>query len=85
MILDYVISLVMLFILDYFVSKQYKIVFTNIHVFVTITAIPLIGITFWFLYNETWVEDLIRVTLMGLLAEIALYFVVIKYKLLPKT
>lgn len=85
MILDYVIPFVMLFILDYFVSKQYKIVFTSRHVFVTITAIPLIGITFWFLYNETWMEDLTTVTLMGLLAEIALYFVVFKFKLLPKT
>ena len=84
MILQYVNAFVFLFILDYFISKQYKNVFTWHHVLVIITTIPLFAIVFWVLYDETWIEDLIRVTLMGLLAEIVLYFIVIKYKLLKQ-
>lgn len=85
MILKYFFTFVIFFILDYCFSKQYKNVFTWFHVFVTIGTALLFGFVLYSLYRETWIEDLIRFISMNLLAEIALYFVVIKYKLLKQT
>lgn len=84
MILHYFSTFVLFLILDYCFAKQYKIVCTWLHVFVTIGTALLFGLILEFLYKKTWIEDLTRFISMGLLAEIVLYFVVIKYKLLKE-
>lgn len=83
MITKYIFSLVVFLVLDYFFSKLYKIAFTLHHVIITLIGSLLFAILLWFI-SEKFIEDFVRLTSMSLLAEIILYFVVIKYKLLEE-
>lgn len=78
------LSFFIFLILDYFFSKFYKKVFTYEHVGITILGAILFYFVLEFLYPDTETEFFIRAVSTNLLAEIVLYYVVIKYKLIKE-
>lgn len=84
MIAQYLVSFFLLLIADYTLTKIYKSVFTWQHVMVTLFGSCFLAILLWYTSPERFIDSFVRLTSMGLLAEITLYFVVIKYKLLKQ-
>lgn len=78
------LSFFIFLILDYFFSKFYKKVFTYEHVGITILGAILFYFVLGFLSPDAEIEKFVRLVLTNLLAEIVLYYVVIKYKLIKE-
>lgn len=80
----YITSFIALSLLDYFIAKSYKKVGTVIYVGSTIITIIVMWFLFQYLFPDTYKEDVVRLSSMGLFSEIILYFAICKYNILKE-